>query len=166
MATRTERGAYSVGDKDRKKGGGWLKWLLLALLLIGLAILLIALLSGGGKGSLKAGGESLLSDSAKLKPRVGTKASGKAIKVQEMAKSGFFVGTSKKDEVYVEYGGKTGTDESDGYHPKAGDKVDFSGPVRPAPQDPATALHLNASEAKVVTDREGFINADTVKRAS
>ena len=117
-------------------------------------------------GGLSGCKSSLLSSSAKLSPRVGTNAKGKAIKVQETARSGFFVGTSKKDEVYVEYGGRTGTDESDGYHPKTGDRVDFSGPVRPSPQDPATALHLSAADAKIVTDRAGFINADTVTKAS
>lgn len=81
------------------------------------------------------------------------------------ASSGFFVGSSKTDEVYVEYGGKTGENEASGFRPKVGDKVDLSGPVRPAPQDPATALKLNSEQAGQVTARGGFINADTVKAA-
>jgi len=51
MASGTQRGAYKLGDRDDRKAGGWLKWLLLALLLIGLIILLVALLTGGKRTS-------------------------------------------------------------------------------------------------------------------
>jgi hypothetical protein len=46
-----------------------------------------------------------------------------------------------------------------------GEKVDLTGPVRPAPENPETALKLNAEDAELVRTKGGVVNADAVAPA-
>jgi hypothetical protein len=188
---RTTRGAHALGD-DRKKAGGWWKWLLAALLLVAAAILLVSLLSGGdddkkadatpsttasatggaagaaSPGTLTGDGKSMLgSGNASLAGYVGTAAEGKAIKVLSVVDGeGFFVGTSAADSVYVEYGGAVGANEAArDYEAVVGDAVDLTGPVRPAPQDPAKTLKLGPEDAQLVSTEGAYVNATTVTKA-
>jgi hypothetical protein len=77
---------------------------------------------------------------------------------------GFWVGSSEQDRVYVEWGGTVGSNEAD-FTPTVGDTVDLTGPVRPAPENPETALKLNAADAELVRTNGGFVNADEVAPA-
>ena len=43
-----------------------------------------------------------------------------------------------------------------------GDTVDLTGPVRPAPEDPAQTLKLSEADAKTVSERGSYVNADSV----
>jgi len=171
------RGARALGD-DRRKGGAWWKWLLGLLLLAAVVVALVLLLSGGkddkksaaapaaapATGALTAGGRSLLGSPAQA---VGTPAVGKAVKVLSVVEGeGFFVGTSAADRVYVEYGGAVGADEpAHDYRAVVGDAVDLTGPVRPAPQDPARTLKLGAQDARLVASEGAYVNATTVTKA-
>ncbi len=47
--------------------------------------------------------------------------------------------------------------------PGRADVVDLTGPVRPAPQDPAQTLNLEAADAQVVEQQGGYVNADEVQ---
>jgi hypothetical protein len=80
------------------------------------------------------------------------------------ALEGFWVGSSAQDRVYVEWGGDVGADEAT-YRPKVGEKVNLTGPVRPAPEDPAQTLNLKAADADLVRSQGGYINADDVTPA-
>lgn len=201
--TSTQTGAVTAGhDRKGRGGAGWLKWLLLALLLVGLAILLISLLSGGddkkasaGKtdakptatppaaqagtatpssGSstggasaapLSANGRALHGDAPKaLAASVGQRAIGRGAVVQSVVKdSGFWVGTSRADRVFIEYGDKLGPDEEKRFRARVGEKVDLRGPVRPAPSDPVKRLGLSASDARELRRQGAFINANRVE---
>jgi hypothetical protein len=167
------------GGDDRRRRGGWLKWLLPLLMLAALAIALVALLGGdddkassgagsAGAGSLVAGGKDLLSLPAEgLEGSVGKDAKATGVTVQSVVEGeGFWVGSSKQDRVYVEYGGAAGENEQGAFRPKVGDKVNLTGPVRPSPQDPAAALRLDEADAALVKRNGGFINADRVSRTS
>ena len=57
--------------------------------------------------------------------------------------------------------GDVGTDEAT-YLPKVGEKVNLTGPVRPAPEDPAQTLNLKAADADLVRSQGGYINAADV----
>jgi len=119
-------------------------------------------------GTLTAGGTSLLPvPVAGLSDFAGMDGEGKSVVVQSVnANEGFFVGMSDTDRVYVEYGGGVGSDESDGYKPKQGDKVNLTGPVKAAPEDPAKTLKLaDAADADLVKQQGAYLNADTVKKA-
>jgi len=132
--------------------------------------------NGGGTaaaGTLAAGGTTLLPvPSGGLGGAAGQDAQGRAVVVQSVVKGqedpnaleGFWVGTSKQDRVYVEWGGDVGTDEAD-YQPKVGEKVNFTGPVRAAPQKPEKTLNLDAADAKLVRSQGGYVNADEVTPA-
>ena len=124
-------------------------------------------------GSLTAGGTSLLPPPAGgLGDYVGQDATGKSTVVQSVVRNaedndtleGFWVGSSEQDRVYVEWGGTVGSNEAD-YTPEVGEKVNLTGPVRPAPENPETALKLNAADAELVRTHGGFVNADEVSPA-
>lgn len=186
-STAPATGARTAGPAaggHRRRGLGWL-WALLGLLALGL---LIAALAGafsgdkarGGKASssgasagpgLAAGGTALLPPRAGgLKPLVGKTAKANDVVVQSVvqhagnpdALEGFWVGSSQKDRVYVEWGGEVGTDESN-FRPKVGEHVRLTGPVRPAPAHAARTLRLDADDARLVSSQGGYVNADDVK---
>jgi hypothetical protein len=181
-------GARSAGagaGTHRRRGLGWL-WALLGLLALGLLIAALAgafssgddksgdQSSGGGAAAgagLAAGGTALLPPPADgLKPLVGKSASADDVIVQSVVKNaenpdameGFWVGSSKTDRVYVEWGGDVGADESD-FRPKVGEHVRLTGPVRPAPANPERTLNLDAADAQLVRSQGGYVNADDVK---
>ncbi len=121
-------------------------------------------------GRLVAGGTSLLPvPSGGLSEYVGEQARGENVRVLSVvsnaddpeALEGFWVGTSDQDRTYVEWGGDVGTDEAD-YRPEVGERVNLTGPVRPAPQDPAQTLNLSDTDAELVRSQGGYINADEV----
>jgi hypothetical protein len=119
---------------------------------------------------LSAGGTQLLPvPSGGLGNGVGQQAQGRDVIVQSVVRGqedpdaleGFWVGSSQQDRVYVEWGGDVGSDEAT-YVPKEGEKVNLSGPVRPAPEDPEQTLNLNAADAELVRSQGGYVNADEV----
>jgi hypothetical protein len=121
-------------------------------------------------GSMTVGGTSILPPPAGgLGDYVGQDATGKSVVVQSVVRNaeendtleGFWVGSSQQDRVYVEWGGTVGSNEAD-YTPKVGEQVNLTGPVRPAPANPETALKLNAADAELVATQGGFVNADEV----
>jgi hypothetical protein len=125
---------------------------------------------GDSGGSVNVGKTSILPPpSGGLGNLVGQTASGKDVVVQSVVRNaadndrpeGFWVGSSTQDRVYVEWGGTVGENEAD-YVPKVGEKVNFSGPVRPAPENPQSALKLNDTDAQLVRTQGGFVNADEV----
>ena len=124
-------------------------------------------------GSMTAGGMKLLPvPSGGLRDAAGQNAVGRDVVVQSVVKdqqnpdqlNGFWVGSSAQDRVYVEWGGDVGPDEAD-YRPKVGEKVNVTGPVRPAPRNPERALNLSAADAKLVRTQGAFVNADEVRPA-
>jgi hypothetical protein len=163
-------------ERDRR-GGGLRKLLplLLALLLAALlAILLISLLGGdddgdGGSdaGQLSAGGAQLLPPPpGGLSGEVGKTATGKNVLVQSVnGNEGFFVGSSTKDRVYVEWGGDIGQDEASRFQPKEGDKVNLTGPVQAAGAEQLSKLKLSAEDRELVRSQGAFVNADRVTEA-
>ena len=188
MATPEHRvGARPVGARDRGRKRRGLVPLLLALLaLLAIAALLIALLAGdddkgsansgaaqsaqqpgaaaSGAGQLEAGGQALLPPpGGKLDRFVGQDTVGQDVTVQAIVKGqGFWVGTSRQDRIYVEYGGEVGKTEA-GFRPdRTGQRVDLDGPVRPAPQNPAETLKLSAADAQQVASQGAYINANKV----
>jgi len=129
--------------------------------------------AGAAGASLAAAGTTLLPPPAGgLKPLVGKTAKADDVVVQSVVQNadnpdaleGFWVGSSKTDRVYVEWGGDVGTDESD-FRPKVGQHVRLTGPVRPAPADPARTLSLDADDATLVRSQGGYVNADEVRAA-
>jgi hypothetical protein len=175
-ASHESVGARAVGGRGGRRRLGWL-WGLLALLALLLLVgLLIALLGGdddgggdAGKrgastGALTVGGQPLTPDG--IRGQVGQDASGRNVVVQQVIEGeGFFVGTSRQDSVYVEYGGAAGKAE-DGYRPeRAGERVTLDGPVRPAPADPAQTLKLPQAEAARVEQQGAYVNANSVRPA-
>jgi hypothetical protein len=192
--TRGARSAYGHDDGRKRKKRPWLLWLLGLLALLLLALALIALLggddkkdkadkasqssgqsadkaaSGGGAaagGTLTAGGASLLPPPSDLSDRVGDSAEGKGVTVQAVAgQQGFWVGTSKKERVYVEYGAKAGgTEKGAAFKPKVGQKVNLTGPIRPAPEQPGRTLKVSVADEKLIKQQGAFINADRVEAA-
>jgi hypothetical protein len=95
----------------------------------------------------------------------GQDAEGQGVTVQAVVKDeGFWVGKSAQDRVYVEYGGDVGAAEtSSKYVPKVGQKVNVSGPLKPAPQDPEQVLNLTGPDAAQVREQGAYVNAETVK---
>jgi hypothetical protein len=127
----------------------------------------------GAGGSMTAGGTSILPPpGGGLGDYVGQDATGKSLVVESVVRNaedddaieGFWVGNGEQDRVYVEWGGTVGSNEAD-YVPNVGEKVDLTGPVRPAPEKPETALKLNAADAELVRSQGGFVNADDVSPA-
>jgi hypothetical protein len=182
-------GARAAGDGGpQRKRGGWLWWLLGLLALLLLGALLLGLFNGddkkassgkqsaqktaapsagaaAGAGSLTAGGTNLLPvPSGGLADFEGRPATGKDVTVQSVVKDeGFWVGSSKQDRVYVEYGGDVGTNENQGFEPKVGEHVNLTGPVRPAPANPARTLNLPTADARMVSRQGAYINAEDVE---
>jgi hypothetical protein len=126
-----------------------------------------------GGGSLSVGGTSILPPPAGgLGDYVGQDATGENVVVQSVVRNaeendtleGFWVGSSEQDRTYVEWGGTVGSNEAD-YTPQVGEKLNLTGPVRPAPENPETALKLNAADAELVKSQGGFVNADEVSPA-
>jgi hypothetical protein len=124
-------------------------------------------------GNLSAGDVKLLPvPSGGFAGSVGDSAQGRDVVVQSVVRGegdpnaleGFWVGSSAQDRVYVEWGGDVGTDEAT-YRPKVGEKVNLTGPVRPAPEDPAQTLNLKAADADLVRSQGAYINADDVTPA-
>lgn len=188
-AAHHSQGARAAGDGGpRRKRGGWLWWLLGLLALLLLGALLLGLFNGdddtgssadrqapqqtampntgatSGAGSLTARGESLLPVPAGgLGDFEGEPATGKDVTVQSVVKDeGFWVGSSQQDRVYVEYGGDVGTNENQGVEPNVGDRVNLTGPVRPAPANPAQTLNLSTADGRLVSEQGGYVNADNV----
>ena len=182
--TRKSRdtGAVALGGQDeRKRGGGWLKWLLPLALLAALAIVLIALLGGGdddrattgtgtgtSAGAITAGGTTLHGDDpGTLTGAIGEQATGQDVRVLSVIKGvGFWVGTSQQDRMFVEYGSKAGGDETQQtFQAKVGQRVNLAGPVQKAPADPEQTLRISGQDAQRVTEQGAFINADRVSGA-
>lgn len=191
-APRNTSGARTLdGEPPRKKKG--LLWLLLGLLALAALIGILAAAlgggddddkdkdkaatttqqqggtagggGGGGAGQLTADGKSLLpvSQAGDLPGFAGKSAEGKSVTVQSVVPNqGFWVGTSKADRLYVEFGGNTGGNEEGG-QPKVGDKVNLTGPVKPATDDPGKLLNLDAADAAQVKEQGIYINADEVQ---
>jgi hypothetical protein len=180
MARETTYGA-GVPHRDRPgsrrvggAGGSGLRKLLpllLGLLLAALlAILLISLIGGdddgGGSdaGQLNAGGAQLLPPPAGgLSSEVGKTATGKDVVVQSVnGNEGFFVGSSTKDRVYVEWGGDVGENEASRFRPQEGQPVNLTGPLQPAGATELGKLKLSSADADLVRSQGAFVNADRV----
>jgi len=171
---RTDRsGARRV---EGRSGGGLRKLLpLLGLLLaILLAVLLISLIGGdddnssSDTGQLTAGNASLLPPPAGgLSAQVGETATGKDALVQSVnGNEGFFVGSSTKDRVYIEWGGDIGENEASQFQPQQGDKVNLTGPLQTAGPEQLRKLKLSEADAQLVRSQGAFVNADRVKEAN
>jgi hypothetical protein len=189
---RHSTGARAVGgERHPKRRTGWLWWLLGLLALAAIAALLLGVFGGddtdnapstasqngqpagtgtAAAGALTAGGTNLLPvPDGGLSSAVGQDAQGRDVTVQSVvkgqedpdAREGFWVGSSQQDRVYVEWGGDVGANEAD-YQPNVGDKVDLTGPVKAAPQDPEQTLNLSADDAQLVRSQGAYVNADEV----
>jgi hypothetical protein len=172
---RTDRsGARRV---EGRSSGGLRKLLplLLGLLLaVLLAVLLISLIGGdddkssSDAGQLTAGNAQLLPPPAGgLSAQVGETATGKDALVQSVnGNEGFFVGSSTKDRVYVEWGGDIGENEASRFQPQQGDKVNLTGPLQAARPQQLRKLKLSEADAQLVRSQGAFVNADRVKEAN
>lgn len=101
-----------------------------------------------------------------LKPFVGRGAFARRVTVQSInGNEGFWIGSSERDRVYVEWGGDVGRNEPSRFQPRVGDRVAVIGPVQAAPPDPARRLRLNPPEARLVLRQGAFLNASNVARA-
>jgi hypothetical protein len=78
---------------------------------------------------------------------------------------GFFVGSSAKERVYVEWGGDVGQNESSQFQPKKGDRVNLTGPLQKAGPVQLQKLKLSQSDAQLVRSQGAFVNADRVTTA-
>ena len=177
-SARTARaGATGSRRVDRSGGRGGMRKLLpllLGLLLAALlAILLISLIGGeddkssSGAGQLNAAGAKLLPPPAGgLSGQVGKTATGKDVVVQSVnGNEGFFVGSSAKERVYVEWGGDVGRNESSQFQPKKGDNVNLTGPLQKAGPVQLGKLKLSQADAQLVRSQGAFVNADRVSAA-
>jgi hypothetical protein len=172
MPHTDRRGARRV---EGRSGGGLRKLLplLLGLLLaILLVVLLISLIGGDNDnnsssdaGQLTAGNAQLLPPPAGgLSAQVGETATGKDALVQSVnGNEGFFVGSSTKDRVYVEWGGDVGENEASRFQPQKGDKVNLTGPLQAAGPEQLRKLKLSEADAQLVRAQGAFVNADRVK---
>jgi hypothetical protein len=172
---KDRRGARRVEGRNRS-GGGLRKLLplLLGLLLaILLAVLLISLIGGdddtgsSDAGRLTAGNAQLLPPPAGgLAAQVGETATGKDAVVQSVnGNEGFFVGSSTKDRVYVEWGGDIGENEASRFQPQKGDRVNLTGPLQAAGPAQLRKLKLSQADAQLVRSQGAFVNADRVTEA-
>jgi hypothetical protein len=172
MPHTDRRGARRV---EGTRGGGRRKLLplLLGLLLAALlAILLISLIGddddgGSDAGQLNAGGAQLLPPPAGgLSGQVGETVTGKDVLVQAVnGNEGFFIGSSTKDRVYVEWGGDVGENEPSKFQPQEGDKVNLTGPLQAAGPEQLRKLKLSEADAQLVRSQGAFVNADRVSEA-
>ena len=175
----TTPGAVAPEGERRKRPA----WLLPLLALLALALLAALLISSCGNdddkntstnatgpaAALLAGDTDVLqaARSGGLQDLVGQQVTTDSVTVQSVvAQQGFTVGESPENSVYVEYGGKAGENEEGAtFKPEVGQKVRLSGPIRPAPQDPARTLKINGPEAELVSSQGGYINADSAEPA-
>jgi hypothetical protein len=161
-------------------GGGLRKLLplLLGLLLAALLALLLIWLIGGNDGDeggttgsdagqLSVGNSQLLPPPANgLTGQVGETATGKDVVVQSVnGNEGFFVGSSAKERVYVEWGGDVGEDEASRFRPRQGARVNLTGPLQPAGARELSKLKLSSADAELVRSQGAFVNADRVTLA-
>jgi hypothetical protein len=172
--TYAARPTRATGSRrvDRSGGRGGLRKLLPLLLLLLLAVLiaatLISMIGGGDSssdaGQLSAGGAQLLPTPAGgLSGEVGKSASGKDVVVQSVnGNEGFFVGSSTKDRVYVEWGGDVGENEASRFQPKKGDRVNLTGPVQAAGAEQLRKLKLSGDDLELVRSQGAFVNAERV----
>jgi hypothetical protein len=176
--TYAARPTRATGSRrvDRSGGRGGMRKLLplLLLLLLGalLAVALISMIGGdddrsSDAGQLSAGNAQLIpAPAGGLSSEVGKSASGKDVVVQSVnGNEGFFVGSSTKDRVYVEWGGDVGENEASRFQPKKGDRVNLTGPVQAAGAVQLRKLKLSGSDLELVRSQGGFVNADRVTRA-
>jgi hypothetical protein len=122
---------------------------------------------GDGGGTLTAGTTDVLAAQTADEAAVGEQAQGRDLQVVEVIEDeGFFVapGPDDTNRTYVEFGGDVGADEQ-GFTPQVGDTVDLEAEVRPAPEDPAQTLNLDAEDAETVSSKGFFVNATSVERA-
>jgi hypothetical protein len=174
---RHRTGARRVGGS----GGGLRKLLPLllgVLLAVLLALLLISLIggddsddgdnTGSNGGELAAGGASLLPPPADgLSAQAGETATGNNVAVQSVnGNEGFFVGSSEKERLYVEWGGDVGQNEASRFQPQKGDRVNLTGPVQPAGAKQLRKLKLSSADAELVRSQGAFVNADRVTAAN
>ena len=183
MARETTYGA-AMPDTDRRgarrvegtRGGGRRKLLplLLGLLLAALLALLLISLIGGDDDKSSSDAGRLTAGSAKLLPQpadglsgqVGETVTGKDVLVQSVnGNEGFFVGSSTKDRVYVEWGGDVGENEASKFQPQKGDKVNLTGPLQAAGPEQLRKLKLAEANAQLVRSQGAFVNADRVSEA-
>jgi hypothetical protein len=173
---QTDRtGARRVEGRERSGSGlrRLLPLLLGLLLAILLAVLLISLIGGdddktsSDAGQLTAGSTKILPPPAGgLSAQVGETVTGKDVVVQSVNRSeGFFVGSSTKDRVYVEWGGKVGENEASQFQPQKGEKVNLTGPLQAAGAKRVTMLKLSAADAELVRSQGAFVNANRVTEA-
>jgi hypothetical protein len=183
MARETTHGAavprrQRTGARRVEGSGGGLRKLLPLLLGVLLAVLLALLLisliggddsddggnTGSNSGQLAAGGVSLLPPPPNgLSAQAGETATGKNVVVQSVnGNEGFFVGSSAKERLYVEWGGDVGENEASRFQPRKGDKVNLAGPVQPAGPTQIRKLKLSSAEAELVRSQGAFVNADRV----
>ncbi len=186
MASEATRGAQAPRSNQtgaRRAGGTHsggsrkLLPLLLGLLAaIAVVLLLISLIGGddsdGGTtgsnaGRLTANGVSLLPPPASgLSAQAGKTATGKNVVVQSVnGNEGFFVGSSAKERVYVEWGGDVGENEASRFRPQKDQRVNLTGPVQPAGARQLSKLKLSAADAELVRAQGAFVNADRVTLA-
>ena len=185
MAREATRGAavpHSQRTGSRRvagSGSGGLRKLLPLLLGLLLAVLLAGLLialiggddsddkAGSDSGRLAAGGAELLPPPANgLAAQVGETATGKDVVVQSVnGNEGFFVGSSAKERVYVEWGGDVGENEASRFRPQKDQRVNLTGPLQPAGARQLSKLKLSAADAELVRSQGAFVNADRVTEA-
>jgi hypothetical protein len=174
-APRTDRTGSRRVDGTRSGGTRKRLPLLLGLVLaIALTLLLISLVAGddSGDGSntgssarqLTASGVSLLPPPANgLSAQAGKTATGKDVVVQSVnGNEGFFVGSSAKERVYVEWGGDVGENEASRFRPQKDQRVNLTGPHQPAGTRQLSKLKLSSADAELVRSHGAFVNADRV----
>ncbi|MDP8908620.1 MAG: hypothetical protein M3N47_05785, partial [Chloroflexota bacterium] len=115
------------------------------------------------EASLTVGEPSLLPVPDDLSVYIGQQAEGKRVEVQSVVEGGFWVGRSQTDRVYVKCRREIGDNEST-FDPTVAAKVNLTGRVRPAPDDPRTALRLNPPDSDLVRRQGAYIDADTVQQ--
>jgi hypothetical protein len=120
-----------------------------------------------GGATLTVEGESLLPVPGDLSGFVGRTAQGRGVEVQSVpGEQGFFVGTSEEDSVYVEYGARAGEREPGAeFRPEVGQRVDVTGEVRPAPDEPGRTLGVAGADEQRIARQGAFVNADSVTAA-
>jgi hypothetical protein len=173
-AEQDTRGDDGSAEDDGKKRRPWKKKLLIGVpVLVVLVVVAVVVLGGSDKkkaaagGELKAGKQLLLplSTSGKLAAAPGQNVVGTGMVVRSIVPGqGFWVGGSRVNRVYVQWGAADAKTES-GYRPGPSQKVDLAGPVRPAPADTRKTLKLSQEDAAKVTAEGAYINADKVSPA-
>lgn len=123
---------------------------------------------GATAGVLSSNGQTLRGDAPdSLAAAIGQRATGRGARVLSVVEgTGFWVGTSRSDRTFVEWGAAAGGNEKKEYYrPEVGDTVDLRGPVRVAPADPAEVLKIGPRDAERVKAQGAYINADRVQKA-